>query len=184
MTIGKSGDPKFEQRLEGPVSDPKRKEMVDTLVRKQEKVLTCFARDVTRYMFTSMIPSADQNYKLEEKDGHYVISESDGSSTANITMERDYRISEFNALLEKSNLKMNPQFIKTSRGYLLTSQHTEVKSSVPGESSVLSELLEYAEIDGVRLPSKLTAIVSLEGAPGGKSRTMQFTFRDFQILKK
>jgi len=56
MTIGKSGDPKFEQRLEGPISDPKRKEMVDTLVRKQEKVLTRFARNVTRYMFTSMIP--------------------------------------------------------------------------------------------------------------------------------
>jgi hypothetical protein len=127
-----------------------------------------------------MIPSPDQNYKLEEKDGHYVISESEGSSVANI----DYRITEFNASLEKSNLKMNPQFIKTSGGYLLTSQHTEVRSSVPGESSVLSELLEYTEIDGVRLPSKLTAIVSLEGAPGGKSRTMQFIFRDFQIQKK
>jgi hypothetical protein len=49
---------------------------------------------------------------------------------------------------------------------------------------MLSELLEYAEIDGVRLPSKLTAIVSLEGAPGGTSRTIQFTFRDFQIQKK
>src|SRR6266404_7961769 len=73
--------------------------------------------------------------------------------------------------------------IKTSGGYLLTGQYTEVKSSVPGESSMLSELLEYAEIDGVRLPSKLTAIVSLEGAPGGKSRTIQFTFRDFQIQK-
>jgi hypothetical protein len=70
-------------------------------------------------------------------------------------MEKDYRIAE-----------LNPQFIKTSRGYLLTSQHAEVKSSVPGESSALPELLEYAEIDGVRLPSKLTAIVSLEGAPG------------------
>ena len=54
MTIGKSGDPKFEQRLDGPISDPKRKEIVDTLVRKQEKVLTSFARDATRYMFTNM----------------------------------------------------------------------------------------------------------------------------------
>jgi hypothetical protein len=67
MTIGKSGDPKFEQRLDGPISDPKRKEIVDTLVRKQEKVLTSFARDATRYMFTSMIPSPDHSYKLEEK---------------------------------------------------------------------------------------------------------------------
>jgi len=102
MTIGKRGDPKFEQRLDGPISDPKRKEIVDT--------------------------------------------ESEGFSTASFTMEKDF--------------------------------------SVPGESSVLSELLEYAEIDGVWLPSKLTAIVSLEGAPGGKSRTIQFTFRDFQIQKK
>ncbi len=93
-----------------------------------------------------MIPSPDRSYKLEEKDGHYVISESEGFSTASFTMEKDF--------------------------------------SVPGESSVLSELLEYAEIDGVWLPSKLTAIVSLEGAPGGKSRTIQFTFRDFQIQKK
>jgi hypothetical protein len=80
-------------------------------------------------------------------------------------MEKDYRI-------------------KTSRGYLLTGQHIEVQSSVPGEFSVLSELLEYAEIEGVRLPSDLTAIVSPEGAPDGKSRTIQFTLRDFQIQKK
>jgi hypothetical protein len=184
MTIGESGDPKFEQSLDGPISDPKRNEIGDKLVRKQEKVLTRFAHDVTRFMFTSMIPAPDQYYKLEEKDGHYVISESEGSSTANFTMEKDYRITEFNAAAAKSNVKMNPQFIKTSEGYLLTSQHIEVKSSVPGESGVLSELLEYAEIDGVRLPSKLTSIVSPEGAPGGKSRTIQFTFRDFQIQKK
>jgi hypothetical protein len=132
MTIGKSGDPKFEQRLDGPISDPKRKAIVDTLVRKPEKVLTSFARDATRYMFTSMIPSPDQSYKLEEKDGRYVISESEGSSTANFTVEKDYRISEFNVSLAKSNVKMNPQFIKTSGGYLLSGQHTEVKSSVPG----------------------------------------------------
>jgi hypothetical protein len=131
-----------------------------------------------------MIPSPDQNYQLEEKGERYVISESEGSSTANFAMEKGYRITEFNASLAKSNVKMNPQFIKTSGGYLLTSQHTEVNSRVPGESSALSELLEYAETDGVRLASKLTAIRLCGGSARGESRTIQFTFRDFQIQKK
>jgi hypothetical protein len=131
MTIGKSGDPKFEQRLDGPISDPKRKEIVDTRVRKPEKVLTSFARDATRYMFTSMIPSPDQSYKLEEKDGRYVISESEDLRPPTSQWRRTTG-SEFNVSLAKSNVKMNPQFIKTSGGYLLSGQHTEVKSSVPG----------------------------------------------------
>jgi hypothetical protein len=54
MTIGKSGDPKFEQRPDGPISDVKRKEIVDTLVRKQKKTLArfcaqCHAISVHRY---------------------------------------------------------------------------------------------------------------------------------------
>jgi hypothetical protein len=53
----------------------------------------------------------------------------------------------------------------------------------PRESGTESQLLEYSDVGGVRIPTKITTVVVLDRAPDKKPRRMVLSFQGCQLQK-
>lgn len=182
LTVDKSGDPKVMHTVGDFGSKAQTQEMVAKLVQKQESMLTHTAHDLRRQLFTGMFPFPDESYTLEEKDGRYIISLVDGSSHGKLRIGHDLKIMDLAVSLPEGTVTITPQYIETAQGFLFTGQRIETRTN-SNDSGTDTESLEYSDIGGVRIPTKITSVVLLDRAPDKKPRQVVVLFQGCQVQK-
>ena len=181
MTVDKSGDPKFTERIDLASDDTTGREWVAKLLPKQKASLATTAHDLRRHLIVGFLPEPNENFTLEEKDGRYVISIADGNSHATLWMGRDFKAIEFTMKLPEGTVTINPEYIETPQGFLRT-RRIETHTN-PHDSGTDSEVLEYSDVGGVKIPTKITSVVTLDRAPDNGPRQMIFEFKSCELQK-
>lgn len=182
MTVDKSGDPRVMHKVGDFSGNAQAQELVAKLVQKQESLLTHTAHDLRRQLFTGMFPLPDESYTLEEKDGRYLISLVDGRSHGTLRIGQDLKIMDFTVSLPDGTVTITPQYMETAQGFLFTGQRIETHTNLH-DSGTDTESLEYSDIGGVRIPTKITSVILLDRAPDKKPRQVVVLFQDCQLQK-
>lgn len=84
--------------------------------------------------------------------------------------------------LPDGTVTITPQYIETAQGFLFTGERIETHTN-PHDSGTDTETLEYSDVGGVRIPAKLTSVVSLDRAPEVKARQLVILFHDCELQK-
>jgi len=182
MTVDKNGDPKFTKKIDDVEADGRVEDWTAQLAAKQEPVLTHTAHELRQQLIIGMLRYPDESYTLEEKQGGYLISMTEGSSRLTIRMGRDFKIADFTTSLPDSTVSIAPQYIETAQDFIMSGQRIETHTN-PRESGTESQLLEYSDVGGVRIPTKITTVVVLDRAPDKKPRRMVLSFQGCQLQK-
>jgi len=182
MTVDKSGDPKFTKKIDDVEADARMKEWTAELAAKQESALTRTAHELRQQLILGMLPYPDEPFTLEENGGGYVISMTEGSSRGTIRMGRDFKIADFTTSLPDGTVTITPQYIETDQGLIMTGQRIETHTN-PHDSGTESQLLEYSDFGGGRIPTKITSVIMLDRAPEEKPRRMILSFQGCQLQK-
>jgi hypothetical protein len=145
-----------------------------------EQVVTGFFETWSPFMLNNPIPQADSQYQLEDQGAQYRLSYKDGAADVVTTMGKDYVISEINVATAEFKSRMQPQFVKSAAGLLLSGYRAEYNTSKPEEATQLRVRLEYQSVNGLQLPQKL----DLAGFYGGNPFQVEVKFTGCQAEKK
>jgi hypothetical protein len=111
----------------------------------------------------------------EEKEGYRVSATANGMNVE-VLLNKDYAMTEMNITSGDSKNTVWPTFTKTDKGFLLTS----MKSSLNDGQEQISFDIDYRDIEGLKLPSK---VVVSQPISGGQPITIELTFSKYQIEK-
>jgi hypothetical protein len=182
MTVDKNGDPKFTKKIDDVEADGRVEDWTAQLAAKQEPVLTHTAHELRQQLIIGMLRYPDESYTLEEKQGGYLISMTEGSSRLTIRMGTGLQDRRFYDFTSDSTVSIAPQYIETAQDFIMSGQRIETHTN-PRESGTESQLLEYSDVGGVRIPTKITTVVVLDRAPDKKPRRMVLSFQGCQLQK-
>lgn len=159
-------------------------EQVAERVRKAtggtEQILTGFLQTWSQFMINpTPLPDADGDYQLEDLRDKYRITSREGSVDSVILMGRDFQIEEMKATTPEFSGTLRPRFVRIKNRFMLSS-YEGVYEAESGSPQDLSVNIEYGEVEGLSLPSKVTATVEL---PAAKVE-FPFTFANCQVKKR
>jgi hypothetical protein len=143
-----------------------------------EQILTGFMETWSQFMINSTpLPDANGDYQLENLGNKYRITAKQGSADAVILMDLDYEITELKATTSELSGTIWPKFIRIKNQLILASY---VYSAQSGDPQELSVEIEYGDIEGLKLPAKVTATMKL---PSGAVDFL-LTFAGCQVDKR
>jgi hypothetical protein len=127
------------------------------------------------FMITNPFDGCDVD-SLEEGPDNYRISAKLPGFDAKTVMSKDFTISEVLANYGGSKVRVAPRFTGTNEGLLLDS----VTNEIDGGKTRLVETIEYAEVQGLKLPS----IVHIDATQPGGHFVIDVAFANYQIRRK
>jgi len=143
-----------------------------------EQILTGFMETWSQFMINSTpLPDADGDYQLEDLGNKYRITSKQPSADAIILMDRDYEIAELKVTTPELAGTIWPKFSRIKDQFILVSYVYRAESENPQELSVK---IEYGDVEGFKLPSKVTATMKL---PSGAVDFL-LTFASCQVKKR
>jgi hypothetical protein len=149
-------------RVKGTVSDT-------------EKILTGFLHTWLLFAIAPPLPEVNSDYQVRDIDGKYRLNYKEGSGDVSTSMKHDFAIEELSFSSAEFTSTVLPNLLLDEKGFLLAGYST----SYIGKSNSLqmSVTIEYQEVQGIKMPSTVTAIVPL---PAGKV-TPSFKFSEYQV---
>jgi hypothetical protein len=127
------------------------------------------------FMITNPFDGSDVE-SLEEGPDNYRISTKAPGLEAKTVMTKDFTITEVLANYGESKVRVAPRFTATKEGLLLD----RVSNEIDGGKTRLVETIEYAEVDGLKLPGRVHIDVT---QPGGQF-VIDVGFSNYQVRRK
>ena len=145
-----------------------------------EQMVSGFFATWSPFMLTNPFPEVESDYQLEDQGAQYRLAYKDGTADVVTTMGKDFNISEVNVVTKEFKSRMQPQFSKSSAGFLLSGYQAEYTGSQPGDATQLQVRVEYQSVNGLQLPQKL----NLAGSYGGSPFQIEVAFTGCQADRK
>jgi len=102
------------------------------------------------FMITNPFDGCDVDSLVEGPDSYQISSKGPGLE-ARTVMRKDFTITDILADSGESKVRVAPKFIVTKEGLLLES----VNNEIDGGKTRLGETIEYAEVEGLKLPARV-----------------------------
>jgi len=180
LSLDQGGSPKLSHKLDSPITDPQSQDGINQTISGIEQVLGGYSQSVAPFLFTSMLPKPGDKYSYEARGTGHFLSFKEESGDVALTLRQDLTISEAHVVTPEMNVTMHPQFVKSEKGFLVTEIDSEYKLANDTAPSKVAMKIEYATVQGLRLPSKLT----VDTETGGAVHKMEIAFTDFEVKKK
>ncbi len=145
-----------------------------------EKVLTGFLQTWSGFMVKpTPLPDTESDYQFEDLGDKYRIKMKEASTDAVILMGRDFQIEEMTVVTPEFSGTVRPKFVRIKNQFILASYEGTYRAG-SGNPQELSVQIEYGDVGGFSLPSKVTATVRL---PSG-AVAVPLTFANCQVKKR
>lgn len=145
-----------------------------------EQVLTGFLQTWSGFMVKpTPLPDAASDYQFEDLGDKYRLTIKEASADALILMGRDFQIEEMKAATPEFSATIRPKFVRIKNQFILSSYDGVYKAG-SGDPQELSVEIEYGDVQGLSLPSKVAATVRL---PSG-AVAFPLIFTDCQVKKR
>jgi hypothetical protein len=159
------------------------KEMMDALHQVyggMEQMTSGFFDTWSLFMLNSPLPEVSSEYQLEAMGPQYRLTYKEGTSDIVTTMGRDFAISNLKVTTPEFDSSLQPGFIKTPKGLVLSAYDASNQSQKPEETTQLRVLMDYQQVDGLQMLQKL----NLSGTYGGSKFAVELIFSGCQVTKK
>ena len=124
-----------------------------------EQVVTGFFQTWTAFAIDSPFSENDNKAEIRESDGKYRFSAKQDTVEVLIVTTRDFAVEEMDVTTPQFHGVVRPKFTTTKNGFLLNAYSATLKS---GEAvQELSAEISYQDVDGVTLPAKVSAAVTV-----------------------
>ena len=155
-------------------------ERVRKAIGGTEQILTGFLQTWSQFMINSTpLPDTDGDYQLEDIGDKYRLTAKEGSVDAIILMTRNFEIEELKVTTPEFSGTVRPRLVRIKNQFILAS-YEGVYSIKSGNPQELSVKIEYGEVEGLSLPSKVIATMQLPTA----TVEFPFTFANCQVKKR
>jgi hypothetical protein len=118
-----------------------------------ERSLAGFFDTWAPFVMTSTIPPASAD--VVEAHGTWNVDYREGPVQIDIVMRKDYVIDVMHVVTAKVDSVLQPQFVRTAKGLLLTAVQGEYRPTAGGNTSTLQVRIEYQVVDGFQLPRRV-----------------------------
>ena len=179
LTLDEKGSAKLTHKLDDVPADPKTLESYNQTISGVEEVLTGFSQSVTPFLFTTIFPQSDASFSMNTRDALHYVKYKDGQSDVSVTLKEDLTIVELRVVSPQLTAIMRPQFAKTANGYLIKEFSGEYQYANDAAKSNVTMEIDYSEIQGMNLPSKLRVTTLVANA----AHKMYFDFTNPEIKK-
>lgn len=179
MSLDAKGSAKLTHQVDVLPTDQQAQEGYNETVSGVEQVLSGFSQAVTPFLFTAIFPPADSSFSVETRDMVHHVKYKEDKSDVSVTLKDDLTISDLLVVSPELTANMRPQFTKTPRGYLITSFGGEYQFANNPNKMEITMQVEYAEVEGLQLPSKLT----VDTVQSGTTHKMVFDFKNHEVKK-
>jgi hypothetical protein len=179
VSLGTSGSAKVTHTTVTPTN----KEMasgLDQVYGGMEQMVTGFFDTWSPFMVTTPFPDAASDYQLVALGDQWQLSYKDGNADVVTTMGKDFAIRQLKVTTPDFNSTLQPQFTRTSQGFLLAGYEADYFGKAASETTHLKISIAYQEVNGVQLPQNL----NLGGTYGGSAFQIEVALFGCQATKK
>lgn len=161
---------KVEWELPAPPKRALKQEQADLLEamhRATEQTLMGFLQLWKPFVEGSAIPKTSQSAHIAPKgDGGYEIDSEHSGTSVREQFDSGRMLKEFDIETPASSVDLTPKFTPTARGLLVTGfvAHIRPAGADAGKAQVMRVGLDYADVDGVWIPSRLDMTLVGTGA--------------------
>jgi hypothetical protein len=181
LTLDEKGSAKLTHQLDVVPTDPQTLENYNQTISGVEEVLSGFSQSVAPFLLTTIFPSqSDASFSMETRDSLHHVKYKDGQSDVSVTLKEDLAITDLRVVSPELTATMRPQFTKTAKGYLISAFMGEYQYAKDAAKSSVTMEIEYAEVQGMNLPSKLR----VNTVAGDQSHKMVFDFKNHEVKKR
>jgi len=118
-----------------------------------EQALTGFFDTWGPFVMTSAIPPATAD--VTEAHGLWIVDYKEGQTAVGLVMRHDYTIETTRIVSAKTSSVIQPQFVKSPSGLLLTAVQGQYRQLPTGPTASLQLRIEYQDVTGFLLPKHL-----------------------------
>lgn len=141
-----------------------------------DPMVTGFFQTWSSYAFGSLFPEDSSGLQVEEAANKYRLTHTSASSETLIVMNKGLTIEHTDVKSSKVSARLDPAFMSTKEGLLLTSYKGKV--SMLDQVWDASGKISYQTVGGYQLPHIVNTVV---GLPGGQQLAMPLTFANCQV---
>jgi hypothetical protein len=145
-----------------------------------EQMVSGFFDTWSPFMITHPFPEADSNYELADQGEQWALSYKEGTADVVTTMGKNFAIRELKVSTPEFNSVIQPQFTRSTQGFLLAGYVADYRGHLPSENTHLQVGIAYQTVNGLQLPQKL----NLSGSYGGSPFQIEVTFSGCQATKQ
>jgi len=179
LSLDEKGSAKLTHQIDNIPTEQKALDGYNQTISGVEQVLTGFSQSITPFLFTTIFPDSDASFSLETRDAVHYVKYKEGPSDVSANVKEDLTVTELLVISPELTAVMRPQFTKTPKGYLITEFSGEYQyANAPNKSQITMEI-EYAEVQGLQLPSRLRVSTVADGA----THKMSFDFKNHEVKK-
>jgi hypothetical protein len=145
-----------------------------------EQMATGFFDTWKMFLLNSPLPEVDSTYRLEAEGRRYVLSYKDDLTDVVTTMGRDFAISDLKVTTAQFDSAIQPTFLRTPKGLVLSAYQASYKSQNAEETTQLKVAIDYQTVDGLQMLRRL----NLSGTYGDSPFAVELTFSNCRVTKK
>jgi hypothetical protein len=140
-----------------------------------EETLGGFSHTLTPFLFTSPFPDVEGAYELDDLGDKLRISYREAQFNVETFMTRDFEVIEMNLNGPGLSVSIRPQLTRTAKGFILSGYSGTYQPVAGGRAIPISVRIEYREVEGFRVPAKLSV--------DADTHKVDFEFSDYHIKK-
>jgi len=165
VSLGASGGAKVTHNTVTATND-KQEQGLKQVYGGMEQMVQGFFETWTAFVRSTSLPAVDDNYQLQEREGQWVLSYKEEAADIVTIMEKDFAIRELKVNSPDFVSTIQPQFTRTSEGFLLAGYQADYHSkSTANDDTQLQVRITYQEANGLQLPKSLNLGGSYAGSP-------------------
>lgn len=148
-----------------------------------EQALTGFFDTWSPFMLFSPFPESNGSFRLQDVDGQYRIFYKEDGVDIVTAMTKDFYISETKTSTAEFTSSLKPKFKKIPQGLILVGYDADYEGTGGTDVTKLSVIVEYQEIDGLQLLTKLNLAGSFQATPGDPKSAfeVELVFNQYKV---
>ncbi len=180
MSLDSAGKASVEHSADAPPPNEQAASAFNQIYSGMDQALSGFFETWSPFMLTSPFPEVESDYQLEDQGGEYRLSYKDGSSDVLTIMKKDLTITSIKVVSPEFVSSLRPQFTRTAKGFILSGYSADYQPTSGKGVVALKVQLEYQEVQGLQLPSKLFLDSHYDGEP----TQMELVFANYQVTTR
>lgn len=145
-----------------------------------EQMTSGFFETWKMFVYSSPFPEANSTFNLDPAGSQYHLTYKEGTADVVTVMDKDFVISSVIVTAPTFTSTIQPKFLKTPKGLLLSSYNATYGNGKPEETTLLNVQIGYQEVSGLQMIQKL----DLTGSYGGTPFAVQVALSGHQVTKK
>jgi hypothetical protein len=164
-----------------PAENEKALQSLQQIYTGMEQMAGGFFRTWSLFVLNTPLPSAEDEFSLEDLPGQYNVLYKDARAEVATTMDREYAVNRISVKVNGVESVFEPRFLKTEKGYLLSSYQAVINvNSAPEQRTELQVKVDHQLVEGIQVPGKL----DISGRFSKEAYQVELTFSDCKVLRR